>query len=130
MRWYIDSSAIIKLIKLELESKALVDALPKTILSSTLARVEVIRSVTFHISESLEEALAVLAEIEMIPIDNAVITIAENLPPFMSLRTLDSIHIASALTVKSSIEGLITYDKEMIEAAEALGFRVLSPGMK
>ena len=130
MRWYIDSSAIIKLIKLELESKALVDALPKTILSSTLARVEVIRSVTFHISELLEEALAVLAEIEMIPIDNAVITIAENLPPFMSLRTLDSIHIASALTVKSSIEGLITYDKEMIEAAEALGFKVLSPGMK
>ena len=130
MRWYIDSSAIIKLIKVELESRALVDALPKTILSSTLARVEVIRSVTFHFSELLEEAHAVLAEIEMLPIDNAVIAIAENLPPFMSLRTLDSIHIASALTVKSSIEGLITYDKEMIKAAEALGFRVLSPGMK
>ena len=130
MRCYIDSSAIIKLIKFERESKDLVTALPERILSSNLARIEVLRAITVFSSDLLESAYAVLAEIEMLAIDNAVLARAENFPPFITLRTLDSIHLASALTIKNEIGGIITYDKEMMKAATKLGFKVLSPGMK
>jgi len=66
----------------------------------------------------------------MLPIDYAVLSGAENLPAFIKLRALDSIHMATAFSMKSEIEGIITYDKEMVTAAVALGFKTLSPGMK
>lgn len=130
MRWYIDSSAIIKLIKLEPESKALVASLPQKLTTSQLARIEVIRTINTHFPELLEDSYSVLTDIPMIPIDDAVITVAQSLPAFITLRTLDSIHLASALTIKNEIEGIISYDKEINKAAVAVGFKVSSPGMK
>ena len=130
MRWYIDSSAIIKLIKPELESKALLQKLPPLLTSSQLSRVEVIRTINVHEPALLENAYDVLVDIPMLQVDYAVLTAAENLPAFIKLRALDSIHMATALSMKSEIEGIITYDKEMVSAAVALGFKTLSPGMK
>ena len=78
----------------------------------------------------LEDAYDVLVDIPMLPIDYAVLSAAENLPAFIKLRALDSIHMATAFSMKSDIEGIITYDKEMVTAAVALGFKTLSPGMK
>lgn len=130
MRWYIDSSAIIKLINLEPESKALVASLPQKLTTSQLARIEVIRTINTHFPELLEDSYSVLTDIPMIPIDDAVITVAQSLPAFITLRTLDSIHLASALTIKNEIEGIISYDKEINKAAVAVGFKVSSPGMK
>jgi hypothetical protein len=66
----------------------------------------------------------------MVPVEDAIVTIAENLPQFIELRSLDSLHIASALAIKNVLKGIITYDKEMVIAAEALGFKTLSPGLK
>ncbi len=130
MRWYIDSSAIIKLIKFEPESKALVASLPQRLTTSQLARIEVIRTINTYSTELLADSYSVLTDIPMIPIDDAVVTVAQGLPAFITLRTLDSIHLASALTIKNEIEGIISYDKEMNKAAVALGLKVLSPGMK
>jgi predicted nucleic acid-binding protein len=78
----------------------------------------------------LEDAYDVLVDIPMIPIDYAVLSGAENLPAFIKLRALDSIHMATAVSMKSDIDGIITYDKEMLTAAIALGFKTISPGMK
>jgi len=130
LRWYIDSSAIIKLIKFEPESKALVASLPQRLTTSQLARIEVIRTINTYSTELLADSYSVLTDIPMIPIDDAVVTVAQGLPAFITLRTLDSIHLASALTIKNEIEGIISYDKEMNKAAVALGLKVLSPGMK
>ena len=130
MRWYIDSSAIIKLIKPELESKALLQKLPPLLTTSQLSRVEVIRTINVHEPALLENAYDVLVDIPMLQVDYAVLTAAENLPAFSKLRALDSIHMATAFSMKSEIEGIITYDKEMVTAAVALGFKTLSPGMK
>ena len=66
----------------------------------------------------------------MVPVEDSIITIAENLPQFIALRALDSLHIASALAIKNIIKGVITYDKEMAKAAKTLGFTILSPGAK
>ena len=130
MRWYIDSSAIIKLIKPELESNSLLQKLPPLLTTSQLSRVEVIRTINSHHPILLEDAYDVLVDIPMLQVDYAVLSGAENLPAFIKLRALDSIHMATALSMKSEIEGIITYDKEMVTAAVALGFKTLSPGMK
>ena len=130
MRWYIDSSAILKLIKPENESRELKSSLSGLLTTSLLARVEVIRTINNYFPELLEGAHDVLADISMIPLDYSTITTAENLPSFIKLRASDSIYIASALVLKSELDGIITYDKEMIKAAESLGFKTMSPGMK
>ena len=130
MRWYIDSSAIIKLIKPELETKTLLQQLPLSITTSQLSRVEVIRTINSNFGDLLEDAYDVLLDIPMIPVDHSVLLGAENLPTFIKLRALDSIHIATAYSMKNEIEGVITYDKEMVKAASALGFKTKSPGMK
>lgn len=83
-----------------------------------------------HEPALLENAYDVLVDIPMLQVDYAVLTAAENLPAFIKLRALDSIHMATALSMKSEIEGIITYDKEMVSAAVALGFKTLTPGMK
>ena len=130
MRWYIDSSAIIKLIKPELETKTLLQQLPRSITTSQISRVEVIRTINVNFAELLEDAYDILLDIPMVAVDHSVLLAAENLPAFINLRALDSIHMATAFSMKSEIEGVITYDKEMVKAASALGFKTMSPGIK
>ena len=130
MRWYIDSSVIIKLIKPEPETKTLLQQLPPSITTSQLSRVEVIRTINLNFAELLEDAYDILVDIPMVAVDHSVLLAAENLPTFIKLRALDSIHIATAFSIKSEIEGVITYDKEMVKAASALGFKTMSPGIK
>lgn len=130
MRWYIDSSAIIKLIKPELETKILLQQLPRSITTSQISRVEVIRTINLNFVELLEDAYDILVDIPMVAVDHSVLLAAENLPTFIKLRALDSIHIATAFSMKSEIEGVVTYDKEMVKAASALGFKTMSPGIK
>jgi predicted nucleic acid-binding protein len=128
--WYIDSSAIIKLIRLEKESAALIKKLPSGLIASRISRIEVTRTIIRYEPDLLDATYDVLADIQMVPVEDAIITIAENLPQFIDLRSLDSLHIASALSIKNVLKGVITYDKEMVKAAVALGFKTLSPGMK
>jgi uncharacterized protein len=130
LRWYIDSSAIIKLIKPELETKALLQQLPLSITTSQVSRVEVIRTINLNFAELLEDAYDILLDIPMVAVDHSDLLGAENLPSFIKLRTLDSIHMATAFSMKSEIEGVVTYDKEMVKAANALGFKTMSPGIK
>jgi len=78
----------------------------------------------------LNSAYDVLADIQMIPVEDSIITIAENLPLHIDLRSLDSLHIASALHIRNALKGIITYDKEMVRAGVALGFNTMSPGVK
>ena len=130
MRWYIDSSAIIKLIKPELETKTLLQQLPRSITTSQISRVEVIRTINLNFAELLEDAYDILLDIPMVAVDHSVLLAAENLPTFIKLRALDSIHMATAFSMKSEIEGVVTYDKEMVKAASALGFKTMSPGIK
>ena len=118
------------MIKPELETKSLLQQMPPSITTSQVSRVEVIRTINLSQPALLESAYDVLIDIPMIPVDYAVLSGAENLPPFIKLRALDSLHMASALSIKIEIEGIITYDKEMVIAAVALGFKTLSPGLK
>ena len=43
------------------------------------------------------------------------------------LRTLDAIHLATALAVREDLAGLVTYDRRLAAAAERLDLEVFAP---
>jgi len=44
------------------------------------------------------------------------------------MRSLDAIHLAAALSLGRDLAGMVTYDRRMAEASQALGVRVEAPG--
>ena len=130
MSWYLDSSAILKLLIAEKESAALTDFINFTIKSSFLTRVEVIRTLHKIAPEKTADAKEILAGIDVTPLNSAVLNIAENFSSSITLRSLDALHVATVLFLEKTVEGLLTYDKQMIANAKLLGIKTISPGMK
>jgi predicted nucleic acid-binding protein len=127
LTWYLDSSAILKLIFQEDESAALVRSIKDQCVTSSISRVEVLRIVQRTNPESLNFAKTELSKFILIPISEVVIRIAESFAGLATLRSLDAIHVASALLIQDSIDGLITYDLQMARNAQELGLVVHSP---
>ncbi|HEV3311891.1 MAG TPA: type II toxin-antitoxin system VapC family toxin [Chloroflexota bacterium] len=125
---YVDSSAIIKLVVQEPESSALRAYLGrrKTLISNSIARTEVMRSVLAEGAASVARAAQVLSRIELLRMSDRVLAVAGGLLP-LELRTLDAIHLASALELGEELGRVVTYDVRMAVAARELGFRVESP---
>lgn len=130
MSWYLDSSAILKFIFAETERPALVKALTSPAISSELARLEVKRAVYRMQPKNIDKANEELARINFVSISSQVLGTAESFTGTVTLATLDAIHVATALTLGNQIEGIITYDREMISNAAMMGIKVLSPGAK
>jgi len=130
LSWYLDSSAILKFIFAEPERPALVKALISPAISSELARLEVKRAVYRMQPKNIALANEELARISFVMVSNQVLKIAEAFTANVSLTTLDSIHVATVLTLGKKVDGIITYDKQMIANAEKMGIKVLSPGLK
>jgi len=45
----------------------------------------------------------------------------------VTLRSVDALHLATALEVGDELDGLVTYDARMAAAAKTLGLAVLAP---
>ena len=125
---YLDSSAIVKLVVREPETADLVEVVraDPAVVSSALAVTEVIRAVT-RSGGRAARAEAVLDGIALIPIDEGILRAAATLAP-RDLRTLDAIHLASALSFGRDLAELVTYDQRLAEAATGAGIDVRSPG--
>jgi len=67
-----------------------------------------------------------LSGIDEFPITTQVVDIAQRLRP-ASIRSLDAIHLASATLLGADL--VCAYDQRLLEGAEELGFRTLSPGL-
>ena len=130
MSWYLDSSAILKTIFDEQERPDLLRFLNSQSTSSRLSKIEVRRTVARLVPTKTAEVNLELDKINFLPISNPILMAAENFSSEITLRTLDSIHIATVMSLEGSIEGLITYDRQMIANAKLLGIKVISPGMK
>ncbi len=131
MSVYLDSSAIVKLVVAEPESRELRRLLRAraTRISSALAVVEVLRAVRFQGRPALERARKLLVRMRLLRIDAALLEAAAVLDPRV-LRSLDAIHLASALALGPDLEAVVTYDNRMGDAARTLGLTVLSPGAR
>ena len=126
IRAYFDSSAIVKLTRNEPESMALIDYLEEASIeasSSVVAEVEVLRNLRKLRLES-DEALA---GFYLLAFDDEVRRDAARIGRD-SLRSLDAIHIATALAVGDRDLQFVTYDERQAEAARQAGLTVVQPG--
>lgn len=128
---YLDSSALLKLLHQEAESLALGAWLSERsaspIVSSALAKVEVIRACRRVDADALPAATALLAGLDIIPMTAAVIDEAADVGGTM-LRSLDAIHLASALSIRTSLSAFVAYDLRLGDAAAAAGLELAMPG--
>ena len=125
---YLDSSAIVKLVINEPESAALRQFLGERtpLVSSALARAEVSRAVLAFGSPTQDAAKQVLDRIDLLRVTNRVLTIAGTIRPD-SLRTLDAIHLASALSLEDTLADFVCYDRRLSQAAANRGWAITSP---
>jgi predicted nucleic acid-binding protein len=132
---YIDSSAAVKLGAAETESPALSDFFGKIasehgtvhLVSSELIVVEVFRALRRALPDGTMRAREVCNKINTKPINSEMIRFAAFLEP-SPLRSLDAIHLATALSLGESIQSVVTYDERMILACGQLGLDATSPG--
>ncbi len=126
---YVDTSAVVKLLVAEVETGALRQELARwpRRASSALLGVELLRAVRRAGLPALQAvARRQLASIHLLRLDQAILDRAAALEPG-SLRSLDALHLASALALGEQLGALLTYDRRMIEGAMAIGIPATSP---
>ncbi len=124
---YLDSSALVKLVVVEPESRALRRFLrdhPRRV-SCGLARAEVPRAVGRHGADAVSRARKLLERTHLLRIDDALLDAAAELGP-AHLRTLDAIHLAAATSLGDPVV-LVTYDGRIADAARQLEIETVSP---
>lgn len=96
--------------------------------SSALARVEVSRAVKRAGDDpiALRRTGVVLGRPGLIRIDAEVLSAAANMPP-KELRTLDAIHLATALSLGDQPGALVAYDARLAKAAGTNSLTTLTP---
>lgn len=125
---YVDTSALLKLVKPESGSEALATYLhdETDLVSSALLAVEARRGVLRNAPERLPRLDLLLDRVDTVEISAPVLESASRLPDPL-LRTLDAIHLATALLLGDELDALLTYDVRLAEAARALGLATAAP---
>lgn len=126
---YLDSSAFVKLVVEEEESAAVRTFLASRSarrVSSALLRTESLRSVHHLGPNALAKAREGLRRVDLIGIDDRILDAAGILEPQV-LRTLDAIHLATAMAVGDDLEAIVTYDERMVDAARTSGLATATP---
>lgn len=125
---YLDTSAIVKLAIEERESGPLRRHLRRRgpLTSSALARTEVLRALLDEGDPGIARGREVLGRLNLVRVNDRVLNAAGAMLP-SDLRSLDAIHLATALQLGDDVRQLVTYDERMAEAARTLGLRTASP---
>jgi predicted nucleic acid-binding protein len=127
---YFDTSALAKLVLTESETPRLVawlderGGVPRV--SSSLARVELMRAVRAEGDVAIRTATLLLVELDEMPVTTDLLDAAGALA--LPLRSLDAIHLASALRIRAHLDAFVAYDKRLLTAADDMGLPVASPG--
>lgn len=130
---YLDSSALVKLIRSEAGSAALkgwlADHSTLVLVSSVLADVEITRAVRRSSPQLLDRIPAVVDSLELVELRPAVRAIAGSYGT-PTLRAADAVHLASAELVQrevGALEAFVCYDRVLSTAAALNGMQVVSP---
>lgn len=127
---YLDSSALMKLVRAE-EETAPLQAWLRTqaevpVATSELGRVEVLRAARRVGGDALTEAQAVIGDVDLVPLDQGVRDLACEIGERL-LRTLDAIHLASAVFLRDELTAFVAYDHRLASAARAAGLPTTTP---
>lgn len=112
----------------EAEREALLAELVKWdgYVSSSLLGVEAIRACERYGEGYAADARSFLMDMSLLPLEDAVLTEAASVEPAM-LRSLDAVHLATALSIRDEIGVFITYDHRLGRAAAGQGLVVAQP---
>lgn len=140
---YVDSCALVKLVREEAESPALRSWFDERaevpVFTSEIAQAEVARVVrrvhhtdqgrlvdAVELTDDLAEAEDLLSGVRQIGINRELLVKAGALAQPM-VRTLDAIHLVSALELAHPDLEFVTYDRRLADAARTAGLRVATP---
>jgi uncharacterized protein len=127
---YLDSAAIVKLVHAEAESTALRAWLDERAdtgwISSVLAEIESFRALARYAPEAAVRLPVVLDHIDLIGLDSPVRILAQSVRP-TTVRSLDAIHLGTALHIRHELTSFVTYDKRLLDAALAAGLPAEAP---
>jgi predicted nucleic acid-binding protein len=131
---YLDSNALVKLIREEDETPQLITWLSVQpdgdFVSSALVDIEVPRALRRNQPEALGKVAGTLTQVSRLEMDAPVrATAAAYVDPL--IRSLDAIHLATAENLIASgkrISAFVTYDKRLAAAAVEAGLTVVAPG--
>ncbi|MCB0979190.1 MAG: PIN domain-containing protein [Ilumatobacteraceae bacterium] len=132
MAYYMDTSALTKLVVAEAESEALqawLASVDQPLVSSDLARTELLRAVRRAEPDRMVQARAVLDVLVLLQVTTEVFEAAAILGP-TTLRTLDALHLAAALSLGDELDGMVAYDERLAAATTALGIPVVAPAAR
>jgi predicted nucleic acid-binding protein len=127
---YLDSAAVVKLVHAESETAALRAWLYERAdigwTSSVLVEVESFRALARYTPQVVTRLPAVLDQIELIDMTPRIRALAQTIEP-MTVRSLDAIHLATALHQRSALTTFVTYDKRLLGAARTADLPVSAP---
>ena len=127
---YLDSAAVVKLAHVEPESSALrgwLDDRAETgWISSVLTEIESFRALARYAPEAVSRLPAVLDLIDLIDLNPPIRVLAQAVRP-VTVRSLDAIHLGTALHARRALTSFVTYDKRLLDAARAAGLPADSP---
>lgn len=128
---YLDTSAFVKLVWSEPETVPLQHFLAErtelSLVSSALLTLEVRRAVLRVDPTQMPRADLLLTRIGQLGVTRAVLEAASRLPD-PHLRSLDAIHLATALLLHADLEAVVTYDTRLAAAANTQKLAVATPG--
>lgn len=124
---YLDTSAFVKTIVVEPESRRLVDWLAerRDRASCALLRTEAVRALRHHGPEITAAAREAFGGLMLIQLTDELLDAAGRLPA--PVRSLDAIHLAAAQELGAELDAIVTYDERMTRGARELGLVVASP---
>ena len=123
---FLDSSALVKLVVPEPETDALIAFLGDPhapVVISEVATTEVTRAAR----RVGADASVALAECDVVLLRSEHLLAAARIDP-PGLRTLDAIHLVTAMGIADRLDVFVAYDRRLLDAAKALGLAVASPG--
>jgi len=127
---YLDSAAVVKLVHAEAESQALRDWLDERAeidwISSVVLEVESFRALARHSPEAISRLHPVLDLINLVDPDPDIRALARTVAP-VTIRSLDAIHLATALRIRGQLKSFVTYDKRLADAGRIAGLTVDMP---
>lgn len=130
MAVYVDTSAMVKLMWVDAESEALLAWLSDRtdrLVSSDVVRTEVLRTALRIDPTHVPRARELLDGLHLEPVTTALTESAGVLLPGHPVRSLDALHVATAMVSGDDLEAFVTYDGRQADAARQLGLRVVSP---
>lgn len=128
---YLDTSALLKLVVQEDESDDLEAWLTQRThvprITSALTRVELVRACRRLDPATVPAATELLGGLDTIPLRDWVLETASALPD-PALRSLDALHLASAVLMEDALEVMVAYDRRLLDAAARVGIPTVAPG--